>query len=264
MSGLKVLQRALGPACFRLCSSKLTIGGHIWAVSGKTMMECAARMGMGGACVFSRHPQTCGHCWCWFMSCINQVLPCQWPSQVLPRQCPPAMATEQAFLEKLHQRAATGCCQHGCLAALQSSQESILRYRQVFRRLPKDVQDRDFLWVFGGGTDESLPATHEFPKGIEEHTSPSSSSHQGQPMEQTSDSGSEGEHVAQPSPESVAESSAHAREEHTSASDSDVAKQQQCATSASDAEARREVTSSSSEMVPLVSEEDEHLEIAHS
>ena len=92
---------------------------------------------------------------------------------------------------------------------------------------------------------------------MEEHTSPSSSSNQGQPMEQTSASGSEGEHVVQPSPKSVAESCDHAREEHTSASDNEAATQQQCAISASHAEARQEVTTSSSEMAPLVSEEDE-------
>ena len=147
-----------------------------------------------------------------------------------------------------------GCrhCSAGCLALLKDDTDSILRYRRSFCSLPKDAQDRDLLWVFGGGPDEFLPAPME-------HTSPSPSpsSDQAQPVEHTSASGSEGEHVVQPSPTSVAESCDHAREEHTSASDNEAATQQQYAISAFDAEARQEVTTSSSEMAPLVSEEDE-------
>ena len=147
------------------------------------------------------------------------------------------MATDHVFLEKFRLRSKTGCCHcsSGCFTALKNNTDSILRYRLACRHLPKSVQDRDLLWVFGGGADEFLPAPEEPPVVIEEPS-----------VEQTSASGSEGEHVVQPSPKSVAESCDHAREQHTSA-----------ATSASDAEARQEVTTSSSEMAPLVSEEDE-------
>ena len=88
-------------------------------------------------------------------------------------------------------------------------------------------------------------------------------------MEQTSSSGSEGEHVVQPSPNdsstssgiaaSVAELDVHVREEVTGASNNEAAMQPQSAISASDVEAREEVTTSSSEMAALVSEEGDHV-----
>ena len=138
----------------------------------------------------------------------------------------PSAAKNSAFLHQLRLRSKAGCrhCSAGCLALLKDDTDSILRYRRSFCSLPKDAQDRDLLWVFGGGPDEFLPAPME-------HTSPSPSpsSDQAQPMEHTSASGSEGEHVVQPSPTSVAESCDHAREEHTTASENEAAWRQQCA-----------------------------------
>ena len=162
------------------------------------------------------------------------------------------MATDHAFLKRLHLRARTGrICRFGCLKALENNTDRILSYRHAFRSLPKSKQDRDLLWVFGGGHDEFLQAPQEPPVANEEPTSPSSSSNRGQPMEQTSTSGSEGDHVLQPSPKSVAESCDHARKEHTSASDNEAAMQQQCAISASDAEAPQEFTTPSEDFTLL-------------
>ena len=61
-------------------------------------------------------------------------------------------------------------------------------YRQAFRRLPRGSQDRDLLWIFGGGADELLaPNLDEQPAITMEHTSPTASS-EPSPMEATSPS----------------------------------------------------------------------------
>ena len=59
-------------------------------------------------------------------------------------------------------------------------------YRQAFRRVPRGSQDRDLLWIFGGGADELLaPNLDEQPAITMEHTSPTASS-EPSPMEATS------------------------------------------------------------------------------
>ena len=59
-------------------------------------------------------------------------------------------------------------------------------YRQAFRRLPRGSQDRDLLWMFGGGADEPLaPNLEDLPAITMEHTSPTASS-EPSPMEATS------------------------------------------------------------------------------
>ena len=81
-------------------------------------------------------------------------------------------------------------------------------YRQAFRRLPRGSQDRDLLWMFGGGADELLaPNLEDLPAITMEHTSPTASS-EPSPMEATSLSiTDDGNPMAE-------------RQEYTSASDS--------------------------------------------
>ena len=88
-------------------------------------------------------------------------------------------------------------------------------YRQAFRRLPRGSQDRDLLWIFGGGADELLaPNLEDLPAITMEHTSPTASS-EPSPMEATSLSiTDDGNPMAE-------------RQEDTSASDSADAEQPQ-------------------------------------
>ena len=88
-------------------------------------------------------------------------------------------------------------------------------YRQAFRRLPRGSQDRDLLWIVGGGADELLaPNLEDLPAITMEHTSPTASS-EPSPMEATSLSATDdGNPMAE-------------RQEDTSASDSADAQQPQ-------------------------------------
>ena len=88
-------------------------------------------------------------------------------------------------------------------------------YWQAFRRLPKDSQNRDLLWIVGGGADEPLaPNLQDLPAITMEHTSPTASS-EPSPMEATSLSiTDDGNPMAE-------------RQEDTSASDSADAEQPQ-------------------------------------
>ena len=128
-------------------------------------------------------------------------------------------------------------------------------YRQAFRRLPRGSQDRDLLWMFGGGADEPLaPNLEDLPAITMEHTSPTASS-EPSPMEATSLSiTDDGNPMAE-------------RQEDTSASDSADAEQPQPNSRPSSPqgatnpggtilEAPMESTSSSSSMPPLVSDDD--------
>ena len=117
-----------------------------------------------------------------------------------------------------------------------------MAYRQAFRRLPKDAQDRDLLWIFGGGADEPRAPALEESSGITlEHTSPTASSDQAGPLEATSPSGSEGASLSA------------GRHEVTTSSDIEHAEQPLPNSSAKTPQERDEVTSSSSELRPLVS-----------
>ena len=128
-------------------------------------------------------------------------------------------------------------------------------YRQAFRRLPRGSQDRDLLWIVGGGPDEPLaPSLEDFPAIAMERTSPTASS-EPSPMEATSLSTTDdGNPMAE-------------RQEDTSASDSADAQQPQPNSRPSSPqgatnpggtilEAPMESTSSSSSMPPLVSDDD--------
>ena len=110
-----------------------------------------------------------------------------------------------------------GCrfCLGECFESLREDEESIMDYRQAFRRLPRGSQDRDLLWIFGGGADELLtPNLDEQPAITMEHTSPTASS-EPSPMEATSLSiTDDGNPMAE-------------RQEDTSASDSADAEQPQ-------------------------------------
>ena len=88
-------------------------------------------------------------------------------------------------------------------------------YWQAFRRLPKDSQNRDLLWIVGGGADEPLaPNLQDLPAITMEHTSPTASS-EPSPMEATSLSiTDDGNPMAE-------------RQDYTSASDSADAEQPQ-------------------------------------
>ena len=119
-----------------------------------------------------------------------------------------------------------------------------MRYRQGFRRLPWGSQDRDLLWIFGGGADEELlaPNLGEQPATTMELTSPTASSEPSS-MEATSLSTiEEGNPMAE-------------RQEDTSASDSAEA-EGAANPRGTTLEASMESTSSSSSMPPLVSDDD--------
>ena len=74
----------------------------------------------------------------------------------------PATEKDREFPNKLRlirdqiRKLRKGCphCGCGCLEALQDQDESVMSYRLAFRRLPKDVQDRYMLWMFGGAIHE--------------------------------------------------------------------------------------------------------------
>ena len=130
-----------------------------------------------------------------------------------------------------------------------------MAYRQAFRRLPQGSQDRDLLWMCGGGADELLaPNLEDLPAFPMEHTCPTASS-EPSPMEATSQSSTDdGNPMAE-------------RQEDTSASDSVDAEQPQPNSRPSSPqgatnpggtilEAPMESTSSSSSMPPLVSDDD--------
>ena len=110
-----------------------------------------------------------------------------------------------------------GCrfCLGECFESLREDEQSIMDYRQAFRRLPRGSQDRDLLWMFGGGADEPLaPNLEDLPAITMEHTSPTASS-EPSPMEATSLSiTDDGNPMAE-------------RQEDTSASDSADAEQPQ-------------------------------------
>ena len=57
-----------------------------------------------------------------------------------------------------NQKVKRGCpfCQGQCFESLRGDEESIIAYRQAFRRLPGGSQSRDLLWIFGRGADEPL------------------------------------------------------------------------------------------------------------
>ena len=80
-----------------------------------------------------------------------------------------------------------GCrfCLGECFESLREDEESIMDYRQAFRRLPRGAQGRDLLWIFGGGADAPLaPNLEDLPAITMEHTSPTASS-EPSPMEAT-------------------------------------------------------------------------------
>ena len=135
----------------------------------------------------------------------------------------PNPALVHKFRNKLHlvwsqiREVQTGCrfCLRECFESLREDAESIMDYRQAFRRLPRGSQDRDLLWMFGGGADEPLaPNLEDLPAITMEHTSPTASS-EPSPMEATSQSiTDDGNPMAE-------------RQEDTSASDSADAEQPQ-------------------------------------
>ena len=109
-------------------------------------------------------------------------------------------AKDREFLRKLHlihgrnQRVLKGCkfCGHGCFNALKDDEQGIMEYRKALRMLPKDVQDRDLLWIFGGSADEPQASVFEESSAIAwEQTSPTASSNEAGLMEATSPSGSD-------------------------------------------------------------------------
>ena len=163
----------------------------------------------------------------------------------------PKPAPDHEFRNKLHlvwsrnRECKKGCryCLGECFESLREDQESIMDYRQAFRMLPRGSQDRDLLWMFGGGADEPLaPNLEDLPAITMEHTSPTASS-EPSPMEATSLSTIEdGNPMAE-------------RQEDTSASDSAEA---EGATNpgGTTLEAPMESTSSSSSTPPLVSDDD--------
>ena len=178
-----------------------------------------------------------------------------------------ASAEDHAFLHKLHliqsqiQRVQKGCryCGHGCFEALKADEQGILDYRRALRMLPKAAQDRDLLWIFGGGVDEPLASVLKESLGIAgeqagEQTSPTASSNEAGPMEATSPSGCD-------SPKQTA-----GLHEITSESDDEPAEPldpnhspMPGSSHHEPAEARAEVTSSSSEIPPLVSEDEDEV-----
>ena len=72
------------------------------------------------------------------------------------------------FVRKLHliyarnDQIQRGCrfCGHECFEALRDDEQGIMDYRRSLRMLPKAVQDRDLLRIFGGGVgaDNDAPA----------------------------------------------------------------------------------------------------------
>ena len=164
----------------------------------------------------------------------------------------PNPALDHEFRNRLHpvwsqnREVQNGCrfCLHECVESLREDEESIMDYRQAFRRLPQGSQDRDLLWIFGGGADELLaPNLEDLPAFPMEHTCPTASS-EPSPMEATSQSiTDDGNPMAE-------------RQEDTSASDSVDAEQPQPTSrpssppAATILEAPMESTSSSSSMPP--------------
>ena len=119
-------------------------------------------------------------------------------------------------------------------------------YKKALRMLPKDVQNRDLRWIFGGSVDEPQASVLEESSAIAwEQTSPTASSNEAGPMEATSPSGSDD--LSRPTgPHEVTSESDNEHAEppapnhsHTSMSSDIVAKPE-----GADTEAREEVTSS--------------------
>ena len=140
-------------------------------------------------------------------------------SESMPRQRPPQAkqhaapsrshaansAADTEFVRKLHliyarhDQIRRGCrfCGHECFEALRDDEQGIMDYRRSLRMLPKAVQDRDLLWIFGGAVDEPMAsAPQESSANSGEQTSPTASSDDGGPMAATSPSGSD--HPSQP------------------------------------------------------------------
>ena len=93
----------------------------------------------------------------------------------------PNPALDHEFRNRLHlvwrlnREVQKGCrfCLHQCFESLREDEESIMDYRQAFRRLPRGSQDRDLLWMFGGGAAEPLaPNILDSPAIAMERTSP--------------------------------------------------------------------------------------------
>ena len=133
-----------------------------------------------------------------------------------------------------------GCsfCKAGrCIASLLGKEKTILSYRKAFQELKAPAQDRDILWIFGGGSQMATA-------GIAEPTATLKQE------ENTSDSDAQTEHFGR----QPREASDMEVEENTSDSDAPqyaplAASEQQEATSE---ESPGEVTSDSSSMGPLV------------
>ena len=193
------------------------------------------------------------------------------------------MAEQRQFLDKLHliqeqnRKVRKGCrhCGLTCYEALANDEDSILKYRQSFKDLPKDVADRDLLWIFGGAIDDHMvPTLEESPAIQAEHTSPTASSNAASDIEATSPSGSERGHGPQPqfdassivSEDESCDNLTPAEITSASESDPDVQQHPNHFAVSSDIAAnhvraavqpREEVTSSSSEMLPLVSNDED-------
>ena len=172
-------------------------------------------------------------------------------AMVVAPQTDREFSTKLRCLREQTRKLKKGCsfCGLRCLEALRDDDDSILRFREAFRNLPKQVQDRDLLWIFGGGPaqDQSLSTHLEGSTATQyEQTSPTASSEPAEaagPMESTSSS----------SPGSASESPNEL--EVTSASGSESVEQPMQAPSDPDQEAVLEVTSSSSEFAALVPDE---------
>ena len=125
--------------------------------------------------------------------------------------------------------------------------------------LPKDVQDRDLLWIFGGGVDEPQASVLEESSAIAwEQTSPTASSNEAGPMEVTSPSGSDD--LSRPTgPHELTSESDNEHAEQLPPNHSPTSMSSDIAASPKkvDAEAREEVTSSSSEILPLVPKDED-------
>ena len=178
----------------------------------------------------------------------------------------PTSAKDREFRNKLrliweqNRELRKGCrfCSSGCLNALRDDEGTIMEYRSAFRRLPRDVQDRDLLWIFGGGADKSLTPNLTDPPDIAcEKTSSTASSDEAGPMEATSSSGSgdASPSADRPSP-NLTDPPDIAWEKTSSTASSDEAGPMEAHPRDVDEEAREEVTSSSSEMPPLVPDDD--------
>ncbi len=155
---------------------------------------------------------------------------------------------DSVFREKLRGLASKGCpyCKHPCFALLAPEVSSILEYRRDFFSASTAVQNRDLLWIFGGGAaipdDAGPPPTemgHESTScsSSEAIAAPASTAREApaSPAEKTSESEEDGQPGGLPqhaptevTSESAAEVTSHSSEAEPLVDDAFLRKRRAC------------------------------------